>query len=92
MQTQLRKIGNSMGIIIGKKMLDQSGINPSVDVNIEVSGGAIIITSLNRRRPANRHLETWGTQIRSAIKRGQKPDKSVWKNNVSKAFEKEWSW
>jgi antitoxin component of MazEF toxin-antitoxin module len=92
MQTQLRKIGNSMGIIIGKKMLDQSGINPSVDVNIEVSGGAIIITSLQRRRPVNRHLETWGSQIRFAIKRGQKPGKSIWKNDASKAFEKEWVW
>jgi antitoxin component of MazEF toxin-antitoxin module len=92
MQTQLRKIGNSMGIIIGKKMLAQSGIDPSADVNIEVSGGAIIITSMQRRRPVNRKLETWGIQIRSAIKSGQKPGKLVWKNDVSKSFEKDWVW
>lgn len=92
MQTQLRKIGNSMGVIIGKKLLDLSGIDPSADVNIEVSGTAIIITSLKKRRPVNRKLETWGMQIRSAIQHGQKPGKSVWKNDVSKSFEKDWVW
>lgn len=81
-----------MGVIIGKKMLEQSGIGLSADVNIEVSGEAIIITSQKRRRPVNKNLDTWGAQIQAALQQGQKPNKSIWKNDVSKSFEKDWVW
>lgn len=81
-----------MGVIIGKKMLDQTGIDLSADVNIEVSGGAIVITPLIARRPVNKNLSTWKAQIRSAIQRGQKTEKSLWRNDVSKTFEKDWIW
>jgi antitoxin component of MazEF toxin-antitoxin module len=92
MQTQLRKIGNSTGVMIAKKMLDESGIEPNAEVNIEVSGRAIIITALNHRRPLNGNLGTWRAQIRTAIKGGQKTGKSVWKNDGNKAFAKDWIW
>ncbi len=39
----------------------------------------------------NRDLSTWRKQIKDAIKQGQKPEKSIWGNKLSKHEEKEWT-
>jgi hypothetical protein len=39
-----------------------------------------------------RDLTTWRGQIKTAIKLGQKPEKSVWGNRLSEEEEKEWTW
>ena len=91
MQTNLKKIGNSFGIILNKKLLNEAGITNSSDVTIEARDNTIIISPLKKRRALNRDLSTWRKQIKAAIKQGQKPEKSVWGNGVSEQEEKEWT-
>lgn len=91
MQTNLKKIGNSFGIILNKKLLNDAGITNSSEVTIEAHDNAIIISPVKKRRPLNRDLSTWRKQIKVAIKQGQKPEKSVWGNSVSEQEEKEWT-
>ena len=91
MQTTLKKIGNSFGVILNKKLLSEAGItNP--DIVIEAKKNAIIISPVTKRRPVNKDLSTWRKQIKAAIKQGQKPEKSVWGNSISEAEEKDWTW
>ena len=92
MQTTLKKIGNSFGVIINKKLLSEAGITKTTDITIEARRNSIIITPHVKRRPLNRDLSTWRKQIKAAIKEGQKPEKSVWGNKVSASEENEWTW
>lgn len=91
MQTNLKKIGNSFGIILNKKLLSEAGIINTSDITIEARDNAIIISPVKKRRPLNRDLSTWRKQIKAAIKQGQKPEKSVWGNGISEQEEKEWT-
>ncbi|MGN6600960.1 MAG: AbrB/MazE/SpoVT family DNA-binding domain-containing protein [Ginsengibacter sp.] len=92
MQSTLKKIGNSFGVIINKKLLSEAGINTSAEITIEAERNAIIITPRAKRKPLNRDLRTWRKQIKAAIKEGQKPGKSVWGNKISAEEDKEWTW
>lgn len=92
MQTSLKKIGNSFGVIINKKLLSEAGITTTTDITIEARRNIIIITPHAKRRPLNRDLSTWRKQIKDAIKEGQKPEKSVWGNKLSASEVNEWTW
>lgn len=92
MQTNLKKIGNSYGVILNKKMLEEAGIPRNSDIIIEAQRDAIIISPVTKRRPLNRDVKTWRKQIKAAIKKGQKPEKSVWGNKLTEQEEKEWTW
>jgi antitoxin component of MazEF toxin-antitoxin module len=91
MQTSLKKIGNSLGVIINKKLLSAAGIDGS-DIIIEAKKNAIIISPVTNRRPLNKDLSTWRKQIKAAIKKGQKPEKGIWGNRLSRSEENEWTW
>lgn len=92
METNLKKIGNSFGVILNKKLLEKAGITNTTDITIEAQDNAIIISPVTKRRPLNRDLTTWRKQIKAAVKLGQKPEKSVWGNSLSKEEENEWTW
>ena len=92
METNLKKIGNSFGVILNKKLLEKVGITNTTDITIEAHDNAIVISPVTKRRPLNRDLTTWRKQVKAAIKLGQKPEKSVWGNRLSKEEEKEWTW
>ncbi len=92
MQTNLKKIGNSFGVILNKKLLTQAGITDTDEITIEAEGNSIIISPINSRRPLNRDISTWRKQIKAAIKKGQKPEKSAWGNRLTEQEEKDWTW
>ncbi len=92
MHTSLKKIGNSFGVILNKKLLSQAGINHTAGITIEAHNNAIIISPVIKRRPLNRDLSTWRKQMKTAIRQGQKPQKSVWGNRLTQQEEKEWTW
>lgn len=91
MQSSLKKIGNSFGVILNKKLLSEAGITDT-EIIIEAKKNTIIISPVTNRRPVNKDLSTWRRQIKAAIKKEQKPGKSVWGNQISEAEEKEWEW
>jgi antitoxin component of MazEF toxin-antitoxin module len=89
MQTKLKKIGKSFGVILNKKLLSEAGISNNADIIIEARQNAIVISPIIKRRPINRDLSTWRKQIKDAIKQGQKPEKSVWGNRLTEKEENE---
>lgn len=93
MQTTLKKIGNSYGIIFTQKLLAQAHISQNAPIVVDADGGGIRISLASNRRPVNRDLSTWRAQIKKAIKEGGKPGKSVWGNAPTTSFdENEWTW
>lgn len=53
MKTSIRKMGNSLGILIPKPFLVQTGLDIG-EVDIQVEGDAIVI-----RKPARKSREGW---------------------------------
>lgn len=87
MQTQLRKIGNSLGVILKKELLEEAGLTGEVEVS--ATKNSIVITS-SRRRP-NFNKSTWDKQFKDAIKKNG-PEKSIWPDHMSEEGDKEITW
>jgi antitoxin component of MazEF toxin-antitoxin module len=92
MVTHLTKIGNSFGVILNKKILQQAGVTTSKEVTIEVKEGVIIIASISKDIPLNLERSTWDAQFKKAIKAGHKPEKLVWPDGISAEADKDWIW
>jgi antitoxin component of MazEF toxin-antitoxin module len=92
MVTHLTKIGNSFGVILNKKILQQAGVITSKEVTIEVKDGVIIIASISKDIPLNLDRTTWDAHFKKAIKAGHKPEKSVWPDDISAGADKDWTW
>jgi antitoxin component of MazEF toxin-antitoxin module len=92
MVTYLTKIGNSYGVILNKKILQQAGVGASREINIEVRDGAIIIGPVSKEVQVNLDRSTWGAEFKNAIKAGRRPEKSVWPDDVSSKADKDWTW
>jgi antitoxin component of MazEF toxin-antitoxin module len=92
MVTHLTKIGNSFGVILNKKILQQAGVITSKEVTIEVKEGVIIIAPVSKDIPLNLDRSSWDAQFKKAIKAGHKADKSVWPDDISAEADKDWNW
>ncbi|ADB41422.1 AbrB/MazE/SpoVT family DNA-binding domain-containing protein [Spirosoma linguale] len=85
MHLQLRRIGNSQGIILPRPMLQQVGIDKEVD--IEVVDGAIIL------RPAKQHpRDGWDESFAKATEAGYTPDDDLFEGMSSAFDQTEWQW
>lgn len=83
MKVKVRKIGNSVGIILSKAIVDQCGIKD--EVTLEVKGDAIII------QPVTTHpREGWEEQF---LKAGSLEDNEMLMGDLGNSFdEDEWTW
>lgn len=83
MITKVRKIGNSVGILLPKAVLEQCSIND--EVNLEVSDSSIIITPVEKKP-----REGWEEQF---IKAGSLTDREMLIGEVANSFDdEEWTW
>jgi antitoxin MazE len=85
MRTKLRKIGNSKGITLSKSLLEQYNFEEEVEIVIQENGLLIMPVKAKPR-------EEWEKQFKSAIKKGQKPDKGLLENFSNKFDKEEWTW
>jgi antitoxin MazE len=81
-RTQIVKIGNSQGIRIPKPLLEQSGIQ--TEVEIEVENDRLII------RPASKRRAGWDEAFAAMAERGD--DRLLDPEIVSSWDETEWQW
>ena len=82
--TRLVKVGNSRGVILPKKALEQSGIDDS-ELLVNVSSEAIIITS------ARKHVRKgWAKAFKRMHAAGD--DKSVFRDIFDDESFKDWKW
>lgn len=82
MKTKVRKIGNSLGIIIGRKILDQVAVKQ--EVSLSVQGSKIIIEAV-RENPR----ENWEEML---LKANSLEDKEILEDFENEFDKTEWTW
>ena len=86
----LTKIGNSSGVILQKKLLEEAGIEKNI--TIQAKSGSIIIKPANKKEKVLIDRSKWEVQIKLAIIAGNKPEKSIWNDSISSGADKDWTW
>ena len=84
MTLKLIQIGNSMGIRLPKKLIEQFNFNNEIDAEIKRDG--LLLRKKNNSRAG------WKKQILREIKKGGYPE-SLIEGNIENEFdESEWQW
>ncbi|UZU00033.1 hypothetical protein ODZ84_10890 [Chryseobacterium fluminis] len=83
MKTKVRKIGNSFGIIIGRKILDQVAVDKEVSLTVEDS--KIIIEAVKSNNPR----EHWEEML---LKANSLEDKELLEDFENEFDKSEWTW
>jgi antitoxin MazE len=82
-KTRLIRIGNSQGIRIPRVVVEQTGLQGELE--LEVRRRQLVV------RPASRPREGWEDQFRQMADRGD--DRPLWPEAALTSFdEKEWEW
>ncbi|MDE3143275.1 MAG: hypothetical protein KGL19_03915 [Bacteroidota bacterium] len=94
MRTTLRKVGNSRGVLLTKEIIDKLNIVDGQEIEVYLNDESPIVlkpTQLRKKkRPyLNLDLSAWEAQFKSAIKKGEKPEKDVFEGMGNK-FDKSW--
>lgn len=85
MHVQIRRIGNSQGIIIPRPLLQQIGAEN--EINLEVVEGAIVLRAVESNPRAN-----WDKLFQEAIANGHEPDNDLFNDTPNDFDETEWQW
>jgi antitoxin MazE len=89
-RTSIRKVGNSRGIILSGKMLDELNLAEGSEVEISICDHKIQIVPVPQKKEVNTDLSTWGNQFKAAIKAGDQPDKDLFDGLTNEFDSKEW--
>ena len=87
-QSRIREIGNSKGVILSNRVIEEAGFSVEADLLIHASEGIIIIQEVKNRPAVNTDLSTWDAQFKKAIKEGRKPEGDLW-GHIENSFDKE---
>ncbi|HEX8429361.1 hypothetical protein [Hymenobacter sp.] len=86
MNTRLIRVGNSQGIVLPKKLLQQYHLVGEVDLQPTPEGLLIKPVSKPRR-------EGWNERFQLAVAKGQTPEGELLEGFADDAFEEtEWQW
>ena len=86
MHTRLIRVGNSQGIVLPKKLLQQYHLRGAVDLRPTPEG--LLITPVTR--PAR---QDWDARMQAALATGQEPEGELLEGFTDEAFEDgEWQW
>ena len=86
MNTRLIRVGNSQGIVLPKKLLQQYHLTGEVDLRPTPDG--LLITSV---APPRR--QDWDARFQHALAQGQAPEGELLEGFADDAFEEtEWQW
>jgi antitoxin MazE len=83
MTTKLRKIGNSSGVILSKRILEELDIEAKDELELVVEDGKILIQKITEPR------ENWKEQF---LKAGSLQDSENEMTFSNKFEEEEWTW
>lgn len=86
MHTRLIRIGNSQGIVLPKKLLQQYRLSGEVELHLTLEG--LLITPV-----ASPARQGWEAQMQAASAAGQEPGGELLEGFSDPAFEEtEWQW
>lgn len=89
--SKIRPIGNSKGVILPNRVIEEAGISPDADLIIQVADGVILIAEAKSHVSVNTDLSSWDEQFKNAIKMGNKPEADVWEGMKNRFDEEEWA-
>jgi antitoxin MazE len=72
MQTALRKMGNSVGMIVPKALLDELGAGVGTPMDVRIEGGCVVAT------PKRKLREGWEEDARRIAAAEEDPDEAAW--------------
>ncbi|HEX4695015.1 hypothetical protein [Sphingomonas sp.] len=72
MQTALRKMGNSTGLIVPRTMLSEIGVTTGAAMDLKVEDGKLIATPLRHPR------EGWAEAAAAVAAAEEDPDEAAW--------------
>lgn len=85
MHINIRRIGNSQGIILPRNLLQQTGIENEAD--LQVIDGAIVLRPTKSNPRAD-----WDNQFQQAIDAGHMPENDLFENMSNDFDQTEWQW
>jgi antitoxin component of MazEF toxin-antitoxin module len=87
--SRIRAIGNSKGVILNSELLEAAGITDITNIVIHANEGEIKIMP-NHEPLSNDDLSKWDGLFKAAIKKGLKPENDLF-DGLSNSFDsKEW--
>lgn len=81
----IRKIGNSQGILLPRTVLQQVGIEGSVD--IEITEGALILRAVK-----SHPRDGWDTAFDKALQKGDQPENDLFGGTSNQFDLTDWTW
>lgn len=85
MHVNIRRIGNSQGIILPRTLLQQTGIENEAD--LQVRDGAIVLRPIESNPRAG-----WDDLFRKASEAGHTPDNDLFEDMSNDFDQDEWQW
>jgi antitoxin component of MazEF toxin-antitoxin module len=89
--SRIRPIGNSKGVILPNRVIEEAGISPDADLIIQVSDGVILITEVKSPGNVKTDLSSWEEHFKNAIKMGNQPEPDVWEGMQNHFDKEEWT-
>jgi antitoxin component of MazEF toxin-antitoxin module len=89
--SRIRPIGNSKGVILPNRVIEEAGISPDADLIIQVSDGVIMIAEAKSPGSVNTNLSSWDEHFKHAKKMGNKPGTDVWDGMQNRFDKEEWT-
>ena len=86
MQTALRKMGNSTGIILPKPILTALGVASGARLELEVDNGRVIVTPIRRKI-----REGWADAAAALAATAPTADEEAWLN-LTDDGDADWTW
>ena len=85
MHTRLIRVGNSQGIVLPKKLLQQYHLAGEVDLRPTPEGLLIAPIAPSAR-------QGWDAQMQAALAAGQEPEGELLEGFTDNSLEEEWQW
>ena len=86
MRSNIRKIGNSKGVVIPPAFLSELHLEKDSSIDIELSSEGILI------KPIKNPREGWEAAFSNAIKNGETPDSDLYDGLSNEFDDTEWKW
>jgi len=86
MKSNIRKIGNSRGIVIPSAFLAEFKLEKDSDVEIELKTDGILI------KPVGNLREGWEQAFKDAISKGDEPENDFYEGMYNDFDSEDWSW
>lgn len=89
--SRLRRIGNSRGVILSNRLIEEAGIAPDADLVLQAVEGVIIIAEAPKPSRVHKDLAQWETEFRKTIRKGNKPEENLLEGIQNNFDGEEWT-